>query len=63
MIHPFFVYLSCPPWLPHGGEVVLPDPTSGLVATQVIGAEADVLDHQLLGPPIAGWFIYIDTMG
>jgi len=46
MIQAFFSQLS--PWLPHGGEVVLPDPTRGLVATQVIGAEADVLDHQLL---------------
>ena len=36
------------PACPGGGEVVLPDTTGGLVAAQVVGAEADVLDHQLL---------------
>mmetsp|Transcript_91643 Transcript_91643/g.263733 ORF Transcript_91643/g.263733 Transcript_91643/m.263733 type:complete len:285 (+) Transcript_91643:153-1007(+) len=32
----------------HGGEVILPDASRGLVAAKVVSAEPDVLDHQLL---------------
>ena len=59
-IYTYTQYLLCTPQVttshhkitapacPGGGEVVLPDTTGGLVAAQVVGAEADVLDHQLL---------------
>merc|ERR1740130_321027 len=38
----------------HCCEIILPDATSGLVAAQVVSAEADVLNHELLSVRVQG---------
>eukprot|EP00413_Alexandrium_margalefii_P049510 CAMPEP_0204610442 /NCGR_PEP_ID=MMETSP0661-20131031/61506_1 /ASSEMBLY_ACC=CAM_ASM_000606 /TAXON_ID=109239 /ORGANISM="Alexandrium margalefi, Strain AMGDE01CS-322" /LENGTH=199 /DNA_ID=CAMNT_0051622253 /DNA_START=521 /DNA_END=1120 /DNA_ORIENTATION=+ len=39
------------------GKVVLPDAVRRLVATEVVGAEADVLDHQLFCVRVQCWHV------
>mmetsp|Transcript_15433 Transcript_15433/g.33774 ORF Transcript_15433/g.33774 Transcript_15433/m.33774 type:complete len:209 (+) Transcript_15433:277-903(+) len=46
----------------NGGEVVLPDAARGLVATEVVGPEADVLDHKLLGVRVQRRHVGRDTV-